>query len=86
LVDHVAGLQKSVALVAVSGIEGQINNYRKDIFSLQEKKFATPGITQQYIELIDSCIDEVNKNIQALEENLESLEAEPRTLTYEKRN
>jgi hypothetical protein len=54
----------------VSGIQGQINNYRKDIFSLQEKKFSTPGITQQYIELIDSSIDEIHKSIIALERTL----------------
>ncbi len=35
LVDHIAVLQKLVALVALLGIQGQIINYRKDIFSLQ---------------------------------------------------
>jgi hypothetical protein len=83
MVEHVAGLRKSIASVAASGIQGQINNYRKDIFNLQEKKFMTNGITQEYINLIDNRINEIKKSIQTLEENLESLEeTQPKTLTY----
>ena len=85
LVDNVAGLHKSVASVASSSIRGQINNYQQELFKMQEKKFTTPGITQDYIDLIDTRINEIKHSISALQENLEGVDSQPRVLNYERR-
>ena len=49
MTDHVAGLNKSVATLTSSGIQGQINNYKQEIFKLQEKRYTTANITQDYV-------------------------------------
>ena len=82
MADHVAGLNKSVATLTSSGIQGQINNYKQEIFQLQEKKFTTANITQDYVALIDSRINDINGSINDLEEKLESLASHPRALSY----
>ena len=82
MADHVAGLNKSVATLTSSGIQGQINNYKQEIFQLQEKKCTTANITQDYVALIDSRINDINGSINDLEEKLESLASQPRALSY----
>ena len=82
---HVAGLNKSVATLTSSGIEGQINNYKQEIFKLQEKQFTTNNISSEYVDLIKTRINDINRSIQDLEEKLESLGSQPRTLTYDRR-
>ena len=58
MADHVAVPNKSVTTLTSSGIEGQINNYKQEIIKLQEKKFTTTNITQDYVALIDTMINE----------------------------
>eukprot|EP00956_Cyclotella_meneghiniana_P017337 scaffold28153_cov22-Cyclotella_meneghiniana.AAC.2 len=82
MADHVAGLNKSVATLTSSGIQGQINNYKQEVFKLQEKKFTTPNITQDYVALIDTRINDINGSINDPEEKLESLASQPGTLKY----
>jgi hypothetical protein len=85
-VSNIAGLRRSVDAVAASSIQGQIESYKKEIFSLKQQKFLTHNICSVHVALIDGRISDVEATTTLLEEKLEPFNVAPRELSYHRHN
>jgi hypothetical protein len=83
MVDEVKNVGNSLATIAATDIQSQIDRYKDQIANLEEKKIVTESASEALIELWDKRIEEKRNSIKALEDKLHSLESRPKALNYD---
>jgi glutamate racemase len=79
----VKNVGNSLATIAATDIQSQIDRYKDQIANLEEKKIVTESASEALIELWDKRIEEKRNSIKALEDKLHSLESRPKALNYD---
>jgi hypothetical protein len=81
MVDEVMNVGNSLAMIAATDIQSQIDQYKDQIANLEEKKIVSESASVAVIELWDKHIEEKRNNIKNLEEKLHSFESDQKHLT-----
>jgi hypothetical protein len=84
MIDQVKDVGNSVAAMATTDIQSQIDRYKDQIAELEEKKLINDSAGPALIELWDTRIEEKRKDVKTLEDKLLSLESRPKSLQYDK--
>ena len=84
MIDQVKDVGNSVAAMATTDIQSQIDRYKDQIAELEEKKLINDSAGPALIELWDTRIEEKRKDVKTLEDKLLSLESRPKSLQNDK--